>query len=54
MILSISDPYGILDGFQLKIAMTMTEKILARAVEEPQLSLGERMYGVNVDILMTL
>jgi 3-isopropylmalate/(R)-2-methylmalate dehydratase large subunit len=32
--------------------MTMTEKILARASEKPQLSPGENVW-VNVDILMT-
>lgn len=37
---------------QVKTAMTMTEKILARASEKPQLSPGENVW-VNVDILMT-
>lgn len=32
--------------------MTMTEKILARASEKPQLSTGENVW-VNVDVLMT-
>lgn len=41
-----------LDWFQVKTAMTMTEKILARASEKPQLSPGENIW-VNVDILMT-
>ncbi|KAA8548886.1 hypothetical protein F0562_000570 [Nyssa sinensis] len=36
----------------VKTAMTMTEKILARASEKPQLSPGENVW-VNVDILMT-
>ncbi|KAF2314052.1 hypothetical protein GH714_021758 [Hevea brasiliensis] len=36
----------------VKIAMTMTEKILARAFEKPQLSPGENVW-VNVDTLMT-
>ncbi|KAF2314065.1 hypothetical protein GH714_021830 [Hevea brasiliensis] len=36
----------------VKIAMTMTEKILARASEKPQLSPGENVW-VNVDTLMT-
>ena len=43
---------GILDCFQVKTAMTMTEKILARASEKPQLSPGETVW-VNVDLLMT-
>lgn len=37
---------------QVKHAMTMTEKILARASERPQLSPGENVW-VNVDVLMT-
>ncbi|KAK4266230.1 hypothetical protein QN277_027180 [Acacia crassicarpa] len=36
----------------VKTAMTMTEKILARASEKPQLSPGDNVW-VNVDILMT-
>ncbi|KAK2967928.1 hypothetical protein RJ640_010538 [Escallonia rubra] len=36
----------------VKNAMTMTEKIFARASEKPQLSPGENVW-VNVDILMT-
>jgi len=32
--------------------MTMTEKIFARASEEPQVSPGENVW-VNVDVLMT-
>ncbi|KAJ6903727.1 hypothetical protein NC651_021033 [Populus alba x Populus x berolinensis] len=36
----------------VKTAMTMTEKIFARASEEPQVSPGENVW-VNVDILMT-
>ncbi|GMP77618.1 hypothetical protein CsSME_00033834 [Camellia sinensis var. sinensis] len=36
----------------VKTAMTMTEKILARASEKPQLSPGENVW-VNVDVLMT-
>ncbi|XP_024027116.1 3-isopropylmalate dehydratase large subunit, chloroplastic [Morus notabilis] len=36
----------------VKTGMTMTEKILARASEKPQLSPGENVW-VNVDILMT-
>ena len=43
---------GFLDWFQVKTAMTMTEKILARASEKPQLSPGENVW-VDVDILMT-
>ncbi|XVF66392.1 hypothetical protein PTKIN_Ptkin10aG0032200 [Pterospermum kingtungense] len=38
-------------GF-VKTGMTMTEKILARASEKPQLSPGDNVW-VNVDILMT-
>ena len=38
--------------FQVKTGMTMTEKILARASEKPQLSPGDNVW-VNVDILMT-
>lgn len=38
--------------FQVKTAMTLTEKILARASEKPQLIPGENVW-VNVDILMT-
>ena len=34
---------------KVKTAMTMTEKILARASEKPQLSPGENVF-VNVDI----
>ena len=41
-----------MDWFRVKTAMTMTEKILARASEKPQLSPGENVW-VNVDILMT-
>lgn len=37
---------------QVKTAMTMTEKIMARASERPQLNPGENVW-VNVDILMT-
>lgn len=37
---------------QVKTAMTMTEKILARASEKSQLVPGENAW-VNVDILMT-
>ena len=40
------------DWFQVKTAMTMTEKILARASEKPHLSPGDNVW-VNVDILMT-
>ncbi|XP_022760371.1 3-isopropylmalate dehydratase large subunit, chloroplastic-like [Durio zibethinus] len=36
----------------VKTGMTMTEKILARASEKPQLSPGDNVW-VNVDILMT-
>ncbi|CAK7327325.1 unnamed protein product [Dovyalis caffra] len=36
----------------VKTALTMTEKILARASEKPQLNPGENVW-VNVDILMT-
>ncbi|KAG5554178.1 hypothetical protein RHGRI_011891 [Rhododendron griersonianum] len=36
----------------VKTAMTMTEKILARASEKPMLSPGENVW-VNVDVLMT-
>jgi 3-isopropylmalate/(R)-2-methylmalate dehydratase large subunit len=36
----------------VKTAMTMTEKILARASEKQQLSPGENVW-VNVDVLMT-
>ncbi|CAN1242737.1 3-isopropylmalate dehydratase large subunit, chloroplastic [Linum perenne] len=36
----------------VKTAMTMTEKILARASQKPQLSPGENVW-VDVDILMT-
>ncbi|GMN71108.1 hypothetical protein TIFTF001_054038 [Ficus carica] len=36
----------------VKTGMTMTEKILARASEKPQLSPGENVW-VNVHILMT-
>ncbi|KAH8499764.1 hypothetical protein H0E87_015126 [Populus deltoides] len=36
----------------VKTAMTMTEKIFARASEEPQVSPGENVW-VNVDVLMT-
>ncbi|CAA6666505.1 unnamed protein product [Spirodela intermedia] len=36
----------------VKHAMTLTEKILARASERPQLSPGENVW-VNVDVLMT-
>ncbi|XP_038979720.1 3-isopropylmalate dehydratase large subunit, chloroplastic-like [Phoenix dactylifera] len=36
----------------VKHAMTMTEKILARASERPQLAPGENVW-VNVDVLMT-
>ncbi|TXG72431.1 hypothetical protein EZV62_001010 [Acer yangbiense] len=36
----------------VKTALTLTEKILARASEKPQLSPGENVW-VNVDILMT-
>ncbi|KAI9095684.1 hypothetical protein K1719_026244 [Acacia pycnantha] len=39
-------------AFRLWITMTMTEKILARASEKPQLSPGDNVW-VNVDILMT-
>ena len=38
--------------FQVKTGMTMTEKILARTSEKPQLSPGDNVW-VNVDILMT-
>lgn len=38
--------------FQVKTAMTMTEKIMARASEKAQLSPGDNIW-VNVDILMT-
>ncbi|OWM82192.1 hypothetical protein CDL15_Pgr001766 [Punica granatum] len=38
--------------FSVKTAMTMTEKILARASEKPSLVPGENAW-VNVDILMT-
>ena len=37
---------------QVKHAMTLTEKILARASERPQLTPGENVW-VNVDVLMT-
>ncbi|CAK9181522.1 unnamed protein product [Ilex paraguariensis] len=36
----------------VKTAMTMTEKIFARACEKPQVSPGENVW-VNVDVLMT-
>lgn len=38
--------------FQVKRAMTMTEKILARASERSKLEPGENVW-VNVDVLMT-
>ena len=40
------------DVFQVRTAMTMTEKILARASEKAQLTPGDNVW-VNVDILMT-
>lgn len=40
------------DVFQVRTAMTMTEKILARASEKVQLTPGDNVW-VNVDILMT-
>lgn len=42
----------IIDCLQVKSAMTMTEKILARASEKTQLSPGDNVW-VNIDILMT-
>lgn len=38
--------------FQVKTAMTLTEKILARASEKTHLVPGENVW-VNIDILMT-
>ncbi len=38
--------------FQVKSAMTMTEKILARASERASLEPGENVW-VDVDVLMT-
>lgn len=39
-------------NFQVKTAMTMTEKILARASERSQVNPAENVW-VNVDVLMT-
>jgi len=44
--------FACVDVFQVRTAMTMTEKILARASEKAQLSPGDNVW-VNVDILMT-
>jgi len=38
--------------FQVKHAMTMTEKILARASERSSLEPGDNVW-VNIDVLMT-
>jgi len=44
--------FACFDVFQVRTAMTMTEKILARASEKAQLSPGDNVW-VNIDVLMT-